>query len=122
MEILFVGWHHIKGKVEYHPALACADVAFAIGATIEVVLSYFYVFDDLAEFSIGIAAANTTAQVLWIICALIYVVYTLATRSHHLNVQKEGDEKDIKKNQVDKCYMKEDTFCDGAVSFGFSYK
>ena len=87
-----MAWTRIRGELEYHPILMAADLFFATGATIEVVLSYFYIFDETAAFSMDIAGFNTMAQSLWVICALIYTYFTL--RSHRamlVDTQKGRD-------------------------------
>jgi len=55
-----------------------ADVSFLIGSTIELVLSYFYLFDQYAEVNVEINSFNAAAQSLWLMCALIYTWYTLS--------------------------------------------
>jgi len=57
--------------------LIVADVSFLIGSTIELVLSYFYLFDQYAEVNVEINSFNAAAQSLWLMCALIYTWYTL---------------------------------------------
>jgi len=110
-EAIAMVWSRMRGEKQYHPFLIAADALFATGSTIEVVLSYFYVFDSTADFSVDIAAFNTLAQSLWVICALIYIAFTLKTRP----AMKADTLKETRNDR--KATEGPDSFCDGAVTY-----
>eukprot|EP01083_Nonionella_stella_P035341 96471_1 len=70
-------WHRVKEERHCHVFLWVAEVAFWIGSVIEVVLSYVYIFDTWAEFRIEVSILNAVAQSLWVVCGLLYTIYTL---------------------------------------------
>lgn len=49
------------------------DLGFILGAFIDVVLSYFFLFDDTVTWDIGIMIASISAAVAWLHCSLVYV-------------------------------------------------
>jgi len=78
IEACAMAWNRLrKREKEDSFALKVADTAFGIGATMELVLSYFYIFDPMADFNMGAAGSEAAAQSLWVVCALIYLSFTL---------------------------------------------
>ncbi|KAL7528550.1 hypothetical protein ACHAWF_002604 [Thalassiosira exigua] len=49
------------------------DAQFILGAFFDVILSYFYVFDDTHEWDTSLMITTVFAAVLWLNCALIYL-------------------------------------------------
>jgi hypothetical protein len=57
----------------YKILIIFADSEFICGAVIDVVLSYFYLFDDTADWDVALAIVWVHSSVLWLHCSLIYV-------------------------------------------------
>jgi hypothetical protein len=51
------------------------DLEFILGALIDVVLSYFYLLDDTADWDVPIMVSAIFAAVMWLHCSLIYLVF-----------------------------------------------
>ncbi|KAL7474578.1 hypothetical protein ACHAW6_000549, partial [Cyclotella cf. meneghiniana] len=57
-----------------------AGSEFLLGAIIDVMLSYFYLFDDTANWDTGLMIISVFSAVLWVHCSLVYmVVFVLDT-------------------------------------------
>ncbi|KAL7516695.1 hypothetical protein ACHAWX_001682 [Stephanocyclus meneghinianus] len=57
-----------------------ASSEFLLGAIIDVMLSYFYLFDDTANWDTGLMIIWVFSAVLWVHCSLVYmVVFVLDT-------------------------------------------
>ena len=53
--------------------LVFGDLQFALGAVLDVVLSYVWFFDTAADWNTILTSVNVFAQVLWLNCSLIYM-------------------------------------------------
>lgn len=65
LEAIALMWNRVNGEKQWIAALVVADVAFLVGSIIELVLSYFYIFDAWADYDMEVNAFNTAAQTMW---------------------------------------------------------
>lgn len=54
-------------------AMVFGDLQFVLGAVLDVVLSYIWLFDAAAGWNTILTSVNVFAQVLWLNCSLIYM-------------------------------------------------
>jgi len=52
---------------------ATGDLGFILGAFIDLILSYFYLFYDTVDWSTSVAIAGIFASVSWLYCSLVYL-------------------------------------------------
>jgi len=61
------------------------DLEFIVGAFVDVILSYIYLFDNTADWDFSLMIASIVAAVLWLHCSLIYMGSFFYYRSVDLN-------------------------------------
>ena len=59
--------------------LVFADLSFFVGSMIEMVVSYYYLFDSWADYNLALQSSNVAAQCLWVVCSLVYTASTLSS-------------------------------------------
>ena len=96
LEAIAIVWHRVKslqgsqgegsaGNKEKASSsagtglLVFADLAFFVGSMIELVVSYYYLFDSWADYNTALQSSNVAAQSLWVVCSLVYTASTLSS-------------------------------------------
>jgi len=49
------------------------DLEFVVGALLDVILSYMYLFDDTSDWDISLTIVAIFAAVCWLHCSMIYI-------------------------------------------------
>ena len=95
LEAIAIVWHRVKslqgsqgegsaGDKERASSGVCtaslvfADLSFFVGSMIELVVSYYYLFDSWADYNIALQSSNVAAQSLWVVCSMVYTASTLS--------------------------------------------
>ena len=78
-EALYIFGDHKRSGVSIKTAswikrtLMLGDLEFVVGALLDVILSYMYLFDDTSDWDVSLTIVAIFAAVCWLHCSIIYI-------------------------------------------------
>jgi hypothetical protein len=93
----------LDGRMDY--TLITGHLSLVVGTMMDVVLSYFYVFDQA---SLPHARGNVAAACFWLLCSLIYLWSSLQERKHARDDYGKGAFDDDKVHNLKNSMSEED--------------